>query len=349
MKRIFISLITMSAVVVLAQNEVTQSGTPARLEAANGKKINVFLQSMKGESLTFQPVKSTKDITVPVSKISSLEFFPKYDQEEVNATFLRGDLSGVIQILEPMVSDLFDYMPIKNNMLDSFVLLYNCYRFSGDYENAEKYATQLLTLGDEELEMKGKVGLALIAIQKEDLATAEKYQLELAEKSEAAGLFLKASIERAKGEPKKAIQIVTDIIKDHSNDQDWLPASELLASYCYLDMTGSNTVITTNSPMNTARQVKNMYAGSAVAIDAEKLWVSLGGPEIEAVAEAERAERAAALKADKERVAAEEKAAKEAAAAEKAAAEAAEKAAKEAAEKAAAEEAAKAAKAAAAK
>ncbi|MDF7797905.1 hypothetical protein P4C99_00420 [Pontiellaceae bacterium B1224] len=328
MKRIILGLIAMSAAVVFAQDEVTQSGTPAVLEAVNGKKIKVFLQSMEGENLTFQPFKSTKNITVPASKINSLEFFPKYDVEGVNTAFVQGDFPNVIEVLEPVMSELVDYMPIENNMREPFVMLYNCYRFNGDYEKAEDYATRFLTCGDEELEMKGKAGLALVAIQKEDFETAEKYQQELAEQSEAAGLYLKAAIERAKEEPKQAMQTVTVIIKDHSNDQEWLPASELLAAYCYLDMTGTNSVITTNSAMNTARQVKNMYAGSAVAADAEKLWVSLGGPEIEALAEAERAERAAALKAEKERIAAEEKAEKEAAAAEKAAEKAAAEAAK---------------------
>lgn len=323
MKRIILSLVAISAVVVLAQTEVTQSGTPALLEAVNGKKIKVFLQSMEDEKLTFQPFKSTKDMTVPASKIKSLEFFPKYDEEEVKASFIRGDFSGAISVLEPLMSDFIDYMPIENNMRDSFVLLYNCYRFSGDYEKAENYAERLLNCGNEELEMKGQAGLALVAIQKKDFETAEKYRLQLAEKSEAAGLFLKASVERAKGEPKLAIKTVTTIIMDHSNDQEWLPASELLSAYCYLDMTGTNSIISTNSAMNTARQVKNMYAGSAVAVDAEKLWTSLGGPAIEALAEAERVERAAALKAEKERRAAEEKAEKEAEAAAKAAAEAA--------------------------
>lgn len=323
MKRMILSLIALSAVVVFAQEEVTQSGTPAKLEAINGKKINVFLQRLEGEKLTFQPVKSTKDMTVPVSKIKSLQFYPKYDEEAVNTSFVEGDFPAVLDVLEPLMNDFFEYMAIENNMRESFVLLYNCYRFSGDYDNAEKYAEKLLTLGDEALEMKGKAGLALVAIEKEDFATAEKYQLELAEKSEAAGLFLKACIERAKGDPKRAIQIVTVIIEDHANDMEWLPASELLSAYCYLDLTGTNSIISTNSAMNTARQVKNIYAGSAVAADAKKLWTSLGGPEIEALAEAERAERAAAVKAAKERIAAEQKAKKEAKAAEKAAAKAA--------------------------
>jgi tetratricopeptide (TPR) repeat protein len=319
MKRILICLMVLSAVIVTAQEQDYQSGTPATLEAANGKKAKVFLQRLEGDNLTFQPFKSPTDMTVPASKIKSLEFYPKYDEAAVNDLFNSGDFAGVLNILEPVMPDYFQYMAIDNNMLQPFVLMYSCYRFTGDFENAEIYANKLLECSDETLQLKGKVGLALVAIQKGQLGDAEKLRLEVAEKSDAAGLFLRASIERAEGEPKTAIQTVTTIIEDHANDLEWLPSSELLTAYCYLDMVGTNSVITTNSALNTARQVKNMYSGTAVAVDATKLWVSLGGAEIAAAEAVEKAEREAARKEAEERRAAEKKARKEAEAAAKAA------------------------------
>jgi len=96
------------------------------------------------------------------------------------------------------------------------------------------------------------------------------------------------------------MKIVTTIIADHANDREWMPATELLSAYLYLDMTGTNSVITTNSVINTARQVKNIYAGSQVAGEARKLWVSLGGEAIEAEEIARKAELAAATKKAKE-------------------------------------------------
>ena len=327
MKRVLLSLIAFSAVVVTAQQEVVQTGTPALLEAANGKKMKVMLQNMKDDKLTFQAFKSTKDMTVPASKIKSLQFFPKYDQEAVDASFISGDFRAVLEVMEPVMGDYIEYMPIDNNMRKTFVLVYNCYRFSGDYDNAAAYAEKLVACSDEDLILKGKAGLALVALAKDDLATAEKLSAEVAEKSEAGGLYLKAEIQRANGEFKQAIQTVTIIIEDHANDMNWLPSSELLTAYCYLDMTGTNSLISTNSALNTARQVKNMYAGSAVAVDAEKLWASLGGAELEAEIEAEKAVLAAAAKERKEKRRAEEKLKKEKKAAEKAAAKAAKKAA----------------------
>ncbi|MDF7808167.1 hypothetical protein P4E94_12010 [Pontiellaceae bacterium B12219] len=323
MKRILISLMAISAVAVTAQDQVVQSGTPATLEAANGKKARVFLQSLEGDNLTFQPFKSPKDITVPASKINSLEFYPKYDEAAVNDLFIAGDFAGALEILEPVMPDYFQYMSIENNMRSQFLLMYNCYRFSGDFENAEKFAKKMVECNDEKLQLKGKAGLALVAIQKGQMGEAEKLKLEVSEKSVAAGMFLQASIERALGEPKKAIQTVTLMIEEHANDLEWLPASELLSAYCYLDMVGTNSVITTNSALNTARQVKNMYSGTAVAIDAQKLWVSLGGAEIAAAEALEKAEREAARKIAEERRAAEKKARKEAEAAAKKAAAAA--------------------------
>ena len=319
MKRVFLSLIALSAMVVTAQDKVVQSGTPALLETANGKKLKVMLQNLTDNKLTFQLVKSMKDMAVPADKIKHLQFFPKYNEEAVNAAFVGGDFRGALDIMEPLMGEYIEYMSIDNNMRKSFVLVYNCYRFSGDYDNAAAYAEKLVACSDEDLVLKGKAGLALVAIARGDLAGAEKIRAEVAEISEVAGLYLKAAIARANEEPKVAIQIVTTMIEDHANDIEWLPTSELLTAYCYLDMTGTNSIISTNSALNTARQVKNMYAGSAVAVDAEKLWTSLGGEAMEAAAAAERAELAARKKEIEEKRAAEAKAKREAKAAERAA------------------------------
>ncbi|MEI6891491.1 MAG: hypothetical protein V5783_04880 [Pontiella sp.] len=324
MKCVFLSLIAFSSVLVTAQQEVVQAGTPALLEAANGRKIKVMLQSIEDDKLTFQPFKSTKDMTVPASKIKNLQFFPKYDQDAVDAAFISGDFRAVLDIMEPVMADYIEYMAIDNNMRKSFVQVYNCYRFNRDYDNMAAYAERLVACGDDDLVLKGKAGLALVALSKEDLVLAEKLSAEVAEISVVAGLYLKAEIERAQGNSKEAIQTVTIMIEEYANDVEWLPASELLIAYCYLDMTGTNSVITTNSALNTARQVKNMYAGSAVAADAEKLWASLGGAELEAEIEAEKAVLAAEAEERREKRRVDEKARKEKKAAEKAAQKAAE-------------------------
>ncbi len=152
---------------------------------------------------------------------------------------------------------------------------------------------------------RGQVNLALAAIDGGDLPAAEKIRGEIA--SEAAGLYLQACIEQAQQRPKDAIKTISLNILDHANDVEWLGPSELLCAYLYLDMVSSNSVVTTNSALNTARQVKNIYAGTPVAAEAEKLWATLGGPEIQAAEEKEKAERKIAEKAAKERREAEKK------------------------------------------
>mgnify|MGYP001827072146 CR=1 FL=1 len=317
MKRIIVSLIMFSTVAAMAQNEVVQSGTPAVLEAPNGKKIRVFLQKLDGDNLTFQAYKSTKDITVPASKIKSLEFFAKYDAESVEMTYNQGDYDDTLSVLEPLMEDYLEYMPIQNNMRNVLAMFYDAYLRKDDFSNVRKLADILMACGDASFEVQAKVGLALAALAEEDFATAEQIRSEL--ESPTASLYLEAVIERSQGNPKEALKTVADLIAEHGNDLEWLPDSELLAAYCYLDMTGTNSVITTNSAMYSARQVKNIYNGSPVAADAEKLWISLGGDVVEAEKAAKKAELAAVEAEIKARREAERQAEREAARAARAA------------------------------
>ena len=322
MKQILTSIVVLSAIAVLAQEEEGQSGTPAKLEAINGKQVQVFLQSQKDGTITFQPRKSTRNISVGSDKVKSLTFFLKYDEAAVEASYNAGDYQGVNATLSPLMEPFWDYMIIDNNLRDVFCFLMDANRELGKSSEVRKAANILMDSGDETLKQRGLVSLALVALAEKDIPTAEKIQGEVS--SEAAALYLQASIEWAKKDPKSAIQTVAKIITEHANDIDWLAPSELLCAYLYMDMTGSNSVITTNSALNTARQVKNIYSGTHVAADAEKFWISLGGAEIEAAAEAERIERMAREKEAEEKRKADEKARKEADAAAQAVAAAAE-------------------------
>ncbi len=307
MKRIWIGLMALLAMGAVAQEQPeAQSGTPALLEAVNGKQARVFLQRLEKGKLTFQAYKSNRDIAVPASKIKSLTFYPKYDAEAVEQQFNAGDYSAVLSTLDPLMETFWDYMVVDNNLRAAFCMLMDAYYKTGELPKARKAANILLESGDPELVQRGQANLALVAIAGNDLETAKKIRNEVT--SEAAGLYLQACIERAEKRPKDAIKTVSDLLINHANDVEWLAPSELLCAYLYVDMLGPNSVITTNSALHTARQVKNIYAGSSVAADAEKLWVSLGGAEREAAIAAEKAERekkAAEKKAERE---AEEKA-----------------------------------------
>ena len=106
-----------------------------------------------------------------------------------------------------------------------------------------------------------------------DIATAEKIDLELP--SETAKLYLKAAILRAKKQPQAAIKVAVDVIADHGNDLDWMPANELLCAKLYLDMG------MTNSAVQTARQVEHLYAGTHISADAKKMHELLDPPKPE--------------------------------------------------------------------
>jgi hypothetical protein len=115
--------------------------------------------------------------------------------------------------------------------------------------------------------MKGKIYKALAAIAEGDYEAAEKLKPEI--ESEAAKLYMQACTQRQQGELKQAMQTVVNIIAEHGNDVEWLGPGELLSANLYLDLA------LTNSALNTARQVKNMYAGSHIGGDGAKLYEQL--------------------------------------------------------------------------
>ena len=340
MKHLFLSLTVFAAVTAFAQKGAVQSGSPAQLEASNGKKASVYLQSMEGGKLTFQPRKSTKNMTVPADKIKSLSFSMNKEEFEtcrelniisseeiseisakteiakaeklnvifnvildnISGMFYKSDYESFIAAIKPFINGREPYMAIENNLDDYFIMLMESYFQQKDFPQVKNCAAVLKESTDETKAEAANATLALVAILQHDFATAESIRSEI--KSEAGSLYIKAEMERAQGESKKAMLTVTTIIASHANDRDWMPKSELLAAYLYLDMTGTNSIISTNSVINTARQVKNIYAGNHSAGDAAKLWISLGGDVIEAKENAEKAARAAAAKKAKEEMAA---------------------------------------------
>lgn len=321
-------LILLAAASVFAQERSESTMTPALLVTATGKKAKVNLQGMADGNLTFAA--GSKSMTVPADKIASLGFSMTKEEfdafradgiisdEEVAAIFNREDLdrakkleeifktclgnieklynaadyAGTIAAVEPLMKGRGQFMAIENNLDDYYVMLMEAYRGVGDYAKGKQCAAVLQGSSDAEKVLLAKANLALVAIDEGDLATAETLEGEL--ESDAAKLYVQACLLRAKDEPKAAFQTVTTIIAEHANDMEWLPRTELLSAYLYLDMTGTNSVITTNSAVTTARQVKNMYAGSHVAGEARKLWASLGGEALEAEEMAAKAAVAAA-------------------------------------------------------
>lgn len=266
MKHFLFSLVMISAAV--ASGQVVQSGTPAQLEVANGRTLKVFLQKLEGDTLTFQPAKSTRDIPAPVDKITSLTFFPRYDAVAVEHSFSQGDYSDVIATLEPIMEPYQAYMSISNNLQSTFGMLVQSYLVNKEFEKVQRAGEIMMASSDPKMLVQGQIfaGMAVLS-STNGIPTAEKLRGEVA--SESAGLYLQACIERTKGNPRAAIKLVCDIIADHGNDMDWMPSSEFLSANLYLDMA------LTNSASATARQVSSIYAGSNIARDAEKFREAL--------------------------------------------------------------------------
>ncbi len=80
-----------------------------------------------------------------------------------------------------------------------------------------------------------------------------------------AKLFVQACIEQAKGDPKRAIETIAELIVLYPNDPDWTAKSELMsvALYIQLDMLDAAEV--------TARQIQKIYDGTDVADKATAL------------------------------------------------------------------------------
>ncbi|VGO22658.1 tetratricopeptide repeat protein [Pontiella sulfatireligans] len=264
-----VAIIALVAVSAIAQEEVVQSGTPARLEAVNGKQVRVFLQSLVDGTVTFQAFKSDKNIPVPADKIRRFEFYPKYDAAALEQSFNSADYDAVLATLEPLMLDYAPYMTVSNNMQDAYCMMMEAYRAQGDFAKVRVCAEALAQSSGPKFVMLGQVNTALAAIAEGDFKAVESLREEI--ESEAASLYLQASAERAQGQPKVAMQTVVEIIAEHANDVQWMAPSELLSAELYLDMA------MTNSAVSTARQVKNIYGGSNIAADANKLYIALGG------------------------------------------------------------------------
>ena len=288
MKWIGMSLICCLAVGAMAKEEIVQSGTPAVIEAANGKKARVFLQQFTNGRLSFQPYQSTRNMTVPVEAVRSLEFYPQYDADALQQQFLSADYTGALTVLKSLLEPYVEYMSIDNNLRELYSMLMEAYFRTGDYSNAKKAAEVLIATGDTALLQRGQVHLALMAIEMGDLETADKIREEIS--GEAAKLYVQACIERAENRTVDAFKTVSNVLLFHANDFEWMGRSELLSAELYVDYMAKNPVVETNSPLFTARQAKNIYRGSSVSAEAEKLWASLGGEKVQAAIDAEKAE-----------------------------------------------------------
>lgn len=282
MKRLFNILATSLVVVSLAQGQAPeQSGVPAKMEIVTGKTVPVFLQSLVDGELVFQIYKRTKNIPLrDLTKITRFDFMNEFDREGVTRLFNAGDYQGVVNQmmtdLKPSLDEYWPYMSVENNFQNEFCSLLTAYFELGDMDKAEMAASILSTSSNQDVRAKGVVAMIKVALAKGNIEDAEKV-LESFD-SEVGTLYLKACVERARGNPKAAFLLVNEVISEHPNDLRWMPESEFLNVHLYMD------IGLTNSAIQTARQVKVIYGNSNIAADAQKLQTHL--EEAQAAAEA---------------------------------------------------------------
>ncbi len=289
MKRLFYMLTAFLALVPFVQaQEEEQAGVPAKMEIITGKVIPVYLQSLEDGKLIFQIYKRSKNIPLSdITKITRFDFLKPFDADGVMQLFNEGQFQAVVEKmkaeLKPSVDEYWPFMAVDNNFHPGFLSLLKAYIELDDLDQAERAAAVLMQSKNPDIRAQGQSAAIQVALTKGNIEEAERV-LEGVD-STVGKLYMKACIERAKQNPKEAFLLVNEIISVYPNDLEWMPQAEFLNVHLYVD------IGLTNSAINTARQVKNIYGNSSVAAKARKLQADL---------EAARAAAEAAAKAREE-------------------------------------------------
>jgi len=234
----------------------------ANLHKTDGRAWKVFLIKNGGDKLTIRLNKSKANTTVTVEEVDRLEIaHPEYDADLVQLRFNQADYSSVIQTLEPVVLPVAGYMGFPNNLQEPCDVLMQAYSWNGDVEKAAELARQLSISPNPAQKRSAQVIGALSALAQNKIDFAETCRAAI--DSPAAELYVRASIERANGEPEKAIQTVVEMIAGYPNELRWIPATELLCAELYLELGMPE------SAEATARQTQKFYAGMNVEKEAQ--------------------------------------------------------------------------------
>jgi hypothetical protein len=286
MKRLCKILATFLAFVAFT-NAQEQSGVPAKMTVVTGKTVPVFLQSLSEGRLVFQIYKRQKDIPLnDVTKVTRFEFINQFDSAGVNEMFKAADYQGVVDKmsaeLKPTLDEYWQFMVVDNNFQNEFCYLLAAYMELGAVDVAGKAARIMMQSSNPDVRAKGTTAAVKIALESGNIEDAEA--LVSSFESEVGKLYLNALIEQAKENPRGAFKLVNQIISDHANDLRWMPQAEFLNVHLYLD------IGLTNSAIQTARQVRNIYNNSNLAADAQKLQIILEEAQLAAEIAAKAAE-----------------------------------------------------------
>lgn len=261
-------MVLLLAGVVLSSSVFGEStGVAAILERQNGKAFQLKLTGNTGEFLTARLENAPQDTKYAVDDIKSLQFPVTVDLFDLDAKFAAANYKDIIEQLEPKLTPCFDYLAFRNNVESAASMLLKAYAWDGEYAKADDLARRLLENKNPAVIKQAQFYQIISYIGLDRLDDAEKLRLEL--KNPPEKIYLKAYIERAKKQPKEAIQTAIELIADYGNDMDWMPQTEWLCAGLYLDMG------MTNSAVSVAHQVSVFYEGMNVGKEAEQLQAEL--------------------------------------------------------------------------
>lgn len=237
------------------------SGALAVIERNDGRAWRVYLQRIDGENIVTRLENSPEDRLFKISDIVRLDFLSAaYDSAAAEARFRAADYTEAIRIMAPSIMPYQNFASISNNLEAAFCLLVNAYIENGDFAQARDLSACLISSHNPSVQVSAQVGRALAALGGGDIPTAEAIMPKI--QNSAAKLYVQACVERAKKQPKAAIQTAIKLIAEYPNDMGWMPQTELLCAELYYEMG------MTNSAVATARQTQKLYAGTNVEKEA---------------------------------------------------------------------------------
>lgn len=255
-----------------------QSGLPAKMSIKGGNAVDVYLQQIADGKVIFQLNKSSQNRPGPIDKIAYLQFLSMLDGEELSQLYSTADYEGMIRMIDRGLSsktdDYWEFMCINNNYKTVFLMLMESYFNIGDYERASAAGIAFAQNEDAAVADKGRAMGIRLALMQDENEEAEKIMEEVV--SPVAKLYLTACIQQKKGEYKASIWSVADLLKQYSNDLDWVPQAELLNAVSYRLWADDNVEPYMDSAIFTARQVKNIHVDSSCSGEAEQLqekWI----------------------------------------------------------------------------
>jgi len=245
--------------------------SPAIVNLKDGRAFRVFLMSTDGNLISTEMQKLRTNKEFETEEVLNLEFTPVGMNENERKAFIEGhaelfeqaDYETVITKGQPVMEPYGEYMRITNNLQETYGLLMQAYSRTGNHAQAAEIAADLMDTKDKSLKQKAVVCAVLAAADRKDFDKAQEFLTQI--ENPAAVLYVRAALERAKGDPVEALRTSAKVVANHGDKLEWLAPVEFLCAELYLE-SGR-----TNSALATARQTAKLYDGTYIGNEADAL------------------------------------------------------------------------------